>query len=267
MKNLSALVGVKIMVGVLGLALIGLPLAAQADALPFSEWKDSSQVDVIVLPSVLQGIKQVGSQERSKIKRAIKIGNSFIKHRFNNDDQYDAEFDDRWSEIIGSLMSMTGEEWEKVWAERWQTVGNIRIGGRDGYTELLTCPIVKLTEIEFKPNGFNLVYQAILVGTNIELQSVQNAIDTTRAGQPYEMRIEIGSRGKITDVSTVEKVMAYEYHYVKKRMESKAELDEMYAGFLRDKSVKMIGGTDSPALAKRRREVIQELDAAVTICK
>lgn len=254
-------------VGFMWIILIGLHLAAQADVLPFSEWKDSSQVSVVVSPSVLKRIQQVGIQERSNIKRAIEIGNIFIKHRFNNDDQYDAEFDERWNEIVGSIMSMSGEEWGKVWAERWQTVSNIKIGGRDGYTELLTCPVVKLTEIKFKPNGISLVYQATLVGSNIELQSVQNTIDTTRAGQPYETRIEIGARGKITDVSTVEQVMAYEYHYVKKRMKRDADMDEKQAALLHDKSATIIKGVNLSALAKRRREVIKELDDAVIICK
>lgn len=247
--------------------LIGLPLSAQADALPFSDWKDDSHVSVVILPSVQQTIQQASQKESANIKRAIKVGNKFVRRRFNNDDQYDAEFDERWSKIVGPLMGMSGEEWGKIWSERWKTVSEVHIGGQRGSAMLLSCPEVSLVEIKPKPDGFSLVYQATLIGSYIELYSVHNSIDKTRAGKPYELRVEIGSRGKITDVTSSEKVMAFEYHYHKLRMENDAKTNETQAAFFQDKSVTRIGGANLPKIAMRQRELIKELDAAATICK
>jgi hypothetical protein len=81
------------------------------------------------------------------------------------------------------------------------------------------------------------------------------------------LRVEIGSRGKITDVTSPEKVMAFEYLYHRSSLESNAETYKAQAARLKDKSVTMIGGVNLPKLAIRQRELIKELDAAATICK
>lgn len=225
--------------------LIGLPLSAQADALPFSDWKDDSHVSVVISPSVQQTIQQASQKESANIKRAIKVGNKFVRRRFNNDDQYDAEFDERWSKIVGPLMAMSGEEWGKIWSERWKTVSEVNIGGVRGYAMLLSCPAVNLIEIKSKPDGFSLIYRATLVGSYIELFSVHNSIDKTRAGQPYELHVEIGPRGKITDVTSSEKVLAFEYH---------------------DKKARIGIGIVSVQMAERYKQLIKDMDTAASIC-
>jgi hypothetical protein len=252
MKNLLVLIGLACTLGgrlksahFLWAILIGLPLPAQADALPFSDWKDDSHVSVVISPSVQQMIQQASPKESANIKRAIKVGNKFVRRRFNNDDQYDAEFDERWSKIVGPLMAMSGEEWGKIWAERWQTVSEVNIGGVRGDAMLLSCPQVSLVEIKPKPDGFSLIFQATLIGSYIELYSVHNSIDKTRAGKPYELRVEIGSRGKITDVTSSEKVMAFEYH---------------------DKKARLGIGIVSAQMAERYKQLIKDMDTAAFIC-
>ncbi|MDP2805480.1 MAG: hypothetical protein Q8O24_06010 [Gallionellaceae bacterium] len=269
MKNLLVLIGLACTLGgrlksahFLWAILIGLPLSAQADALPFSYWKDDSHVSVVISPSVQQMIQQANQKESTNIKRAIKVGNIFVRRRFNNDDQYDAEFDELWSKIVGPLMAMSGEEWGVIWAERWTTYRSV---GKHGVSVLLACPEVNLTEIKTKPDGINLIYRATLIGSYIrDYPKIGiHSIDKARSGQSYELRVEIGSRGKITDVTSSEKELAYEYHYQKKSMKRAVQMYKNQAAAGRGgakflEEVKTLNVVISKA--------ISELDAATSIC-
>lgn len=234
--------------------LLALLLSTAAQARP-------NPVTVRVSPEVEKAIKAADPKTAARMKKAIQVGNKFVRLRFNNDDGYDPEIEDEWNNTVGPLIAMSGEQWFQWRDQRLPSVlPPIHLG--DGYkkmTSLMACPALTLSEIKNGNSGYFLIYRTVLVGGYIEKYpdtpgrgGHKEWIDKAQSGHQFHITIEIGTNNRITSESSSEKSLVFHYFYYLNQLSRSAVRAETQG---------------SPSDAKSIRALLADIGSAASVCK
>ncbi len=235
---------------------LALPIHASPNPVTFS-----------LSPEVEKAIKTADPKTAARMKRAIKVGNRFIRLRFNNDDGYDLEIDDEWNKTVGPLLSMSGKQWFEWRDQRLPASLPIRLpGSLMQSTSLMACPAVTLLEIKSANDNIALTYRATLAAGYVQIYpdtpgkgGHRNWIDKTLSGRPYNLVIEIGPNNRIVRELASEKSLVFNYLYFRDSFLRSAEADEANG--------KKLQRQDILNDAKQQRQLIADIDSATSICK
>lgn len=223
-------------------------------------------VTVSVSPEVEKAIKASDPKTAARMKKAIQVGNKFVRLRFNNEDAYSPEDEDGWNKTIAPLVTMKGEEWQEWLDKRWpiEMVTNLPNGWRQSVS-LMACPTLTLLEIKSANNDISLTYLATLAAGYIQIypdtpgkSGHRNWIEKKLSGHPYKLTIGIGPNNRITSELSSEKYLAFQYLYYRDSFLRSAEADESNG--------KKLQRLDILNDAKLQRQLIAEIDSATSIC-
>jgi hypothetical protein len=216
---------------------------------------DVPKTVIVTTQQVKDYVKNLPQQNQKFANKAIAVGDKFANLYFNGYAIYDEEIEDSWNKTFNPIMTLSGDEWRKIWISG---IGD----DKKGFV-VTTCDKMYLRNISFDNNDVNLQYEALVFG-----------MDNEQTAAPYKFiklnerlifEVTVGKAMKITNVRFLTK-----NSYIETKKNKLSGLhNSLKDGIKINKSMTVVEGfwLERQRMKNKINEAIKNTEEASSICK